>query len=90
MSGNFELVFQQDKKWDLEYKHQNLTPEEYFKAGFQEGVKTMFEERFAQVASFIRCNIYNYVDTSDDDIDINTSDLLNDLCQLMEDKIWNF
>ena len=88
MSGNFELVFQQDKKWDLEYKHQNLTPEEYFKAGFKEGVGVVSEEVFARVATFLRCNIYDYIIDGEDDIDIN--ELIRDLSKIMEDNIWNF
>ena len=38
MDNNFEITFQGEKKWDLEYKHKNLNSEEYFKAGLKEGV----------------------------------------------------
>ena len=88
MDNNFEITFQGDKKWDLEYKHKNLNSEEYFKAGFKEGVDVVSEEVFARVATFLRCNIYDYIIDGEDDICIN--ELIRDLSKIMEDNTWNF
>ena len=85
---NFELDYQSDKKWNLEYKNKNLNSEEFFKLGFKEGVDVVSEELFARVATFLRCNIYDYIIDGEDDIDIN--ELIRDLSKNMEDNTWNF
>jgi hypothetical protein len=85
---NFELDYQSDKKWNLEYKNKTLNSEEFFKLGFKEGVDVVSEELFARVATFLRCNIYDYIIDGEDDIDIN--ELIRDLSKIMEDNTWNF
>lgn len=85
---NFELDYQSDKKWNLEYKNKILNSEEFFKLGFKEGVDVVSEELFARVATFLRCNIYDYIIDGEDDIDIN--ELIRDLSKIMEDNTWNF
>jgi hypothetical protein len=51
-------------------------------------VDVVSEELFARVATFLRCNIYDYIIDGEGDIDIN--ELIRDLSKIMEDNTWNF